>query len=194
MGSWYWQESGCGSRWQQSPGIKQQRRNRGSSPGPNANLTLISLFLFCWLLFPLACFTHSFLSMLSLLMSPHLNLRCFCVHSFSKPPSVSSHLCLIHSPIPSSSTETSLGSRLRYETSSIDMWHLGLAHLCFYINSISFTECEPGWKSQLVMWHTLPAFQSIQNEMDLTLTPLLCLLNCTLLSISVQLTYLFVLD
>lgn len=83
MGSWYWQESGCGSRWQQSPGIKQQRRNRGSSPGLNANLTLISLFLFCWLLFPLACFTHSFLSKLSLLMSPHLNLRCYCVHSFS---------------------------------------------------------------------------------------------------------------
>lgn len=59
----------------------------------------------------------------------------------------------------------------------------------FYLLNVSL-----GNAGHVVMWQKLPAFKSIQTEMDLTLTLLLYLLNSGVLSVSMQPTCLFVFD
>ncbi len=140
------QESGYGSRWRHSPGIK----GREGTGDLLQDWIPISLWSNCscfsgFCSFQLVLrFQFYLISLSTRAASPHLAVLLYSYIFLSV--SVSSHPCLIPSVIRSSSTTTSLGCNLTFacETSSVDMWHLELTQQGFYINPISFTECQFG--------------------------------------------------
>ena len=179
------QETGWGSRWQHSPGIKSMEATGDHLQDwiPILLWSNCSCFSgFCS--FP-TCSTRSILSDLSWPVPPHLILPWFCIHTFSYH---CLYLLILVSEFINWHLSWLQSHFLVCKTSVVDMWHIELTQQDFTITLVSFTECQFGQHGHVVIWHTLPAFKSIQIEMDLTLTLLLYLLNCSVLTVSIQTT------